>query len=390
MNPIDNPYTPNAGRKPMAFVGRDKIMTDVDNALQRLQRGGSSQNHMLVGLRGVGKTVLLSHLSRKAKERGFLTIELEIMESGQSLPDVLVPELRAKLFQLNKVDAAKAAVQRAFQALAGFLKHVKFTYQDWEIEPLAGVADSGQLDYDLKELLLAVGEAAQAANTVLVLFIDELHAASKNELTAIIHALHKCAQESLPISLIGAGLPQLRTIAAEAKSYTERMFLYVTIDALDETAAAQALVEPATTHGVEYDEQAVRAVFAETRGYPYFIQEWGSMLWDCTEQPPIRAEHVQQSKAQVEAKLDDSFYRVRFDRLTEQEKRYMHAMAKLGDHSSYKTRDIATQLNKTPQQISGLRDSLIRKGMIHAPHYGEVAFTVPLFGSYLLRELGRD
>lgn len=388
MNPIDNPYTPNAGRKPVAFVGRDAIITDVNNALQRLQKGGSSQNYMLVGLRGVGKTVLLQHLYKQAQKLGFLTIELEIMERGKSLPEILVPELRAKLFQLDNIESAKDAVHRAWQAFAGFLKHVELTYKDLEIKPLAGLADSGQLDYDLKDLLLAVGEAAQAANTVLVLFIDEFHAAPKAELTALIQALHKCAQESLPVSLIGAGLPQLRAIAAEAKTYTERMFLYVTIDALDENSATQALREPALKHDVQYDENAIKKVFQKTQGYPYFIQEWGAVLWDNTENPHITVQDIDDAEHKVQAKLDDSFYRVRLDRVTEKEKEYMLSMAKLGNHASYKTREIASAMNKKQQDTSSLRDSLIRKGMIYAPSYGEVAFTVPLFGAYLLRELG--
>lgn len=390
MNPIKNPYTPSAGRKPAAFVGRDKIVKDITDALERLRFGGSSQNYMLVGLRGVGKTVLLQSIFKHSRNQGYLTIELEIVEGGKSLPEMLVPELRAKLLQLSKVEAAKAATQRAMGALAGFLKHVKFSYDDWDIQPLLGLADSGQLDYDLKELLLAVGEAAQAADTILVLFIDELHSAPKDELTALIYALHKCAQEALPVLLIGAGLPQLRALAAEAKSYTERMFLYTTIDALDEPSSNAALRLPAQKHDVDYEPQALSYIFRHTQGYPYFIQEWGATVWDLVQQSPITYADILSAQLAVQSKLDDSFYRVRFDRLTEAEKRYMHAMAKQGRQDSYKSGDIAKLLNKRVQDVSNTRETLIKKGMIYAPIYGEVMFTVPLFGDYLLRELGDE
>ncbi len=251
-------------------------------------------------------------------------------------------------------------------------------------EPEPGLADNGDLEGDLGALLGQAGNAARNAGTALVIFIDELQYVKQEQFAALITALHKCAQENLPLALIGAGLPQLRALAGKAKSYAERLFDYPMIDKLNPEDATLAIVKPASEQGVQYTAEAVETIMRKTQGYPYFLQEWGKHSWDIAQESPISADDVANASSQAIAALDESFFRVRFDRLTPTEKRYIRAMAELGA-GPHRSGDIAETLGRTSNSLGPIRSSLITKGMIWSPTYGDTAFTVPLFDEFMRR-----
>jgi hypothetical protein len=341
----------------------------------------------MVGLRGVGKTVLLDQMRKDALADGVFTVKIEAPEN-RSLPAILAPQLRQALLRLSTLDAAKGAAKRALRALAGFAKGLKLKYNDIEVgldfDPEPGLADNGELEGDLASLLEQVGLAAQAANTAVVLFIDELQYVKEEQFAALISALHNCAQSRLPVTIVGAGLPQLRGLAGAAKSYAERLFDFPMIGALSEVSAERAIVKPANDQSVHFEPDAVQAIIAKTQGYPYFLQEWGKHAWEVARSSPITACDVQTASTAAIAALDESFFRVRFDRLTPAEKTYLRAMAELGP-GPHRSGDIADKLHRTSQSLGPCRSSLILKGMIWSPNYGDTAFTVPLFDEFMKR-----
>lgn len=345
---------------------------------------------MLYGLRGVGKTVLLNRIRLDAEARGFESVKIEAPEE-RSLPAMLAPALRSTLIRLSRSDAAKAAAQRAMQALAGFVKALKIKYQDMEVgfdlPAEAGLADSGDLDNDLADLLAAVGAAAQARNTAVVIYIDELQYVAEDQLAALIAALHEAgSQMQLPITMVAAGLPQLLGQMGRAKSYAERLFEFLSIDRLDDGAARKALCVPAQKESVEYEDAAITRILHDTQGYPYFLQEWGKHTWNLADHSPIRAQFAEQATAQALAELDASFFRVRFDRLTPTEKKYVRAMAELGA-GPHRSGDIAEKLGRDVNSVAPIRSALITKGMIYSPAHGDTAFTVPLFDGFMRRTM---
>lgn len=346
----------------------------------------------MVGLRGVGKTVLLSKMQRDAVADGARTISIEAPER-RTLPAMLAPELRRVLLELSRIERAGDAARRGLRALAGFARALKVKYQDVEVgidlEPEAGLADNGDLQHDLQALFEAAGRAAQDAGSVIAMFIDELQYVGEPELEALITALHKCAQLQVPVLLVGAGLPQLRGRMGSAKSYAERLFDFPLIDALGPDDARRALIRPAEDEGVSYEPAAVEAIIEKTRGYPYFLQEWGKHSWDVAEDSPIRLEDVQEATKVVLAALDEGFFRVRFDRLTPAEKRYLRAMAELGP-GPHRSGDVAELLKKDVTSLGPVRAKLIDKGMAYSPSHGDIAFTVPLFDEYMRRTIPAD
>ncbi|GAC1662974.1 MAG: ATP-binding protein [Acidobacteriaceae bacterium] len=356
-------------------------------ALQRIRVGKHAKSVLMVGLRGVGKTVLLDRMRLNAEVEGFETIRIEAPED-RSLPAMLAPALRVTLLKLSRVDTARAMGERALRALAGFARSLKVKYRDIEVgldfEPEPGLADNGDLAIDLTALFEEVGKAARAADTAVVLFIDEVQYLTQPEFAAIITALHRCSQLQLPLSLVGAGLPQLRALAGKAKSYAERLFDYPEIGALDYDECVQALRKPARNEGADITEEAIASIVERTKGYPYFLQEWGKHSWDIAEQSPIGAEDVRAASVIATAALDESFFRVRFDRLTPTEKNYLGAMARLGP-GPHRSGDVAQQLGKDSTAVSPVRNGLIGKGMIWSPSFGDIAFTVPLFDEYMRR-----
>lgn len=347
---------------------------------------------MLVGLRGVGKTVLLDQMLRDAEADGMQVVRTEAPE-GRSLPALLAPSLRLALIHLSKREAAKDYAVRGLRALAGFAGKLKLTYKDIEValdyEPEAGLADNGDLEGDLTALFQEIGVAARAANTVLAIFIDELQYVEEAEMAALISALHRCSQERLPVTVVGAGLPQLRGRMGEAKSYAERLFDFPEIGALNEEDATAAIVKPLEHEGVEIQPQAVQRMIQKTQGYPYFLQEWGSHTWKLASSSPIREEDVLNASDEAVAALDESFFLVRFDRLTPTEKRYLRAMADLGA-GPHRSGDISEELGRAVSSLGPTRAKLIAKGMIWSPTHGDTAFTVPLFDEFMKRIMPGD
>lgn len=387
MDPIRNPYSPGAGSPPPELAGRDRIREQVRIAIGRIRVGNSAKSVLMVGLRGVGKTVLLDQMRLDAERTGVHTIRIEAPEN-RSLPAILAPQLRLALLRLSHVEAAKDYAQRGLRALAGFAKALKFKFDDLEVgidlEPEPGLADNGDLEGDLTALLEQVGAVAKKASTAVVLFIDELQYIKESEFAALISALHRCAQGKLPLTVVGAGLPQLLALAGNAKSYAERLFDFPQIGPLNAAEAEQAIVKPAAEIGVAYDPDAAREIVTSTRGYPYFLQEWGKHSWDVAQSTPITLRDVKTASREAVAALDESFFRVRLDRLTPKEKRYLRAMAELGP-GPHRSGDIANILRKPTNLLGPLRASLILKGMIWSPSHGDTAFTVPLFDEFMRR-----
>ena len=389
MDPITNPYTPGAGTPPRELAGRDDLRNKVRICLERLRIGNSAKSVIMVGLRGVGKTVLLDKMRLDAESSGIHTIRIEVPEN-RSLPAVIAPALRLALLRLSKVEAARAFAQRALRALAGLAKSLKVKYQDIEVgldfdgEP--GLADNGDLEVDLAALFVESGIAAKKADTVLALFIDELQYIKQDQFAALISALHRCAQQNLPIAVVGAGLPQLLSIAGEAKSYSERLFDYPIVDKLARSPATDVIRKPALALGVAFEDEAVEEIIRKTDGYPYFLQEWGKHAWDMAQATPITKNDVLEASQLTIATLDESFFKVRLERTTPSERRYLKAMAELGA-GPHRSGDIAQKLNKAATSLGPVRASLIAKGIVWSPSHGDTAFTVPLFHLYLLRTL---
>jgi len=387
MDPRDNPYAPGAGSPPPELAGRDEIIERAAVALDRIRAKRASRSLILYGLRGVGKTVLLNKISLDAEARGFAIVPIEAPEE-RSLPSLLAPALRAALIRLNRGEALRTAASKAFRSLGSFVNSLKVKYSDIELSTEfgteKGIADSGDLELDLSDLLSEIGHAGAERGTAVVLAIDELQYVAKEQLAALISALHRVSQHQLPITMVAAGLPQLVGQTGKAKSYAERLFEFTPIDRLDDQAARDALCKPAEREGVKFTDGAIEEILLQTKGYPYFVQEWGKHSWKIAKRSPINQTDAQTATAQALAELDASFFRVRFDRLTPAEKRYLRAMAELGP-GPHRSGDIADELGKRVTAIAPVRNSLITKGMIYSRSHGDTAFTVPLFDGFMRR-----
>lgn len=392
MDPLENPFAPGAGTPPPELAGRAELRQKVQIAIERIRRGLPNKSVLMVGLRGVGKTVLLDRIRADAEATGIQTLRVEAPED-RSLPAILAPELRIAMLRLSRNEQAKQLAERALRALAGFAKALKIKYADIEVgldfEPEPGLADNGDLEHDLQALLETVGAAAQKAGTAAVLFIDELQYVAEVELAALITALHRLTQRQLPVVLVGAGLPQLPGRMGRAKSYAERLFDFPEVGPLNAEAARLAITKPAKARGVEVQEDALDLINEQTRGYAYFIQEWGKHAWDVADASPITRHDVEVASQTAVAALDASFFRVRFDRLTPSEKKYLRAMAELGA-GPHRSGDIADQLRRLVTSLGPTRNQLIAKGMIWSPSHGDTAFTVPLFDEFMHRIMPGD
>jgi len=387
MDDVKNPFAPGAGNRPPELAGRKEILKQTLLALNRVKAGRSERSPLLVGLRGVGKTVLLVEIRKRAEAAGYVTLPVEAQED-MPLRLMLLPGLRKVLLSLDVGKAMGAKAKKGLRVLKSFLSGIKVSFGEVEVtldaSPEVGVADSGQLDSDLADVFVAVGEAAAEAGTAVAIIIDELQYLSEAELSALIMAVHKISQERLPVILIGAGLPQLVGNTGRAKSYAERLFIFPAVGALDEKDAKIALQEPVREQGVMFTEEALAEVYRQTQGYPYFLQEWGAQAWDAAETSPITAEVVRAASAVAIAHLDQSFFRVRFDRLTPREKDYLRALAELGNNPQ-RSGEIAQMLGVKSERVAALRSGLIGKGMIYSPQHGDTAFTVPLFAEFMRR-----
>ena len=392
MDPIRNPYSPGAGTPPPELAGRDELRDAAYISLERTRIGRPSKSLLMVGLRGVGKTVLLNRIREDAEQRGVLALRIEAPE-GRSLPSILAPELRIALIKLSRREAARDLAQRALRGLAGFVGALKLKYQDIEVgldldsEP--GLADNGDLEIDLQDLLAVVGDAARADGTCVAIFVDELQYVAEEELAALITALHRVSQRRLPVIMLGAGLPQIRGKMGRAKSYAERLFEFPEIGPLSREDARLAIAKPAADEGVEIERNALEQLIEETHFYPYFLQEWGKHVWDVAEGSPIKLSDVDLASQRALATLDGSFFLVRFDRITPTEKRYVRAMASLGP-GPHRSGDIANALGRRVSSLAPTRNQLISKGMIWSPNHGDTAFTVPMFDEFMLRIMPGD
>ena len=392
MDPISNPYAPGAGTPPPELAGRDELRETVRVALARIRRARPAKSVLMVGLRGVGKTVLLDCMRGEAEAAGIHTLFVEAPED-RSLPATLAPRLREALLKLSRHERARDLAQRALKGLAGFAGALKMKYEDIEVgldfDPEPGLADNGDLAQDLTELLLAAGMAAKEAGTALSLFVDELQYVDEGELAALITALHRSAQRRSPVVLVGAGLPQLRARTGRAKSYAERLFDFPELGPLAPEAARSAIERPARAEGVTVAGDALRRIFTETCGYPYFLQEWGKHAWDAADASPIDLGDVERASRTATAALDESFFRVRFDRLTPSERRYLRAMAELGP-GPHRSGDVARILQRRVTSLGPTRSQLIAKGMVWSPSHGDTDFTVPLFEQFMRRIMPDD
>lgn len=387
MNPIQNPFSPGAGNRPPELAGREQILNQALLALERIKAGKAERSPLMIGLRGVGKTVLLVEIRKKAEAAGYRTMMVEAQEDVP-LPKLLLPGLRKLLLGMDATKALGEKVKRSLRVLKSFLQAVKITVSDIELSldsvPEVGSADSGQLDSDLADVFVAVGEAASECKTAVAIIIDELQYLQESELSALIMAVHRISQEGLPLILIGAGLPQLAGNTGRAKSYAERLFIFPPVGPLKEDDAKIALQEPVRSQGVSFSDAALAEINLQTKGYPYFLQEWGSQSWNVAQDSPIDVAVVREASSRAIANLDQSFFRVRFDRLTPREKEYLRALAELGNNPQ-RSGDIAQMLGVKSESVAPLRSGLIGKGMIYSPQHGDTAFTVPLFDEFMKR-----
>lgn len=387
MDPIKNPFAPGAGSPPPELVGRDPILEQARILLGRIKQKRPEKSLLLTGLRGVGKTVLLNEIERRARTDGYRILSIEAHED-KPLGPLVAPHLRQMLYELDRLAGAGDKVKRGLAVLKGFMNGIKVKVGEVEfgldIEPEKGTADSGDLETDLPNLFIAVAEAAEERKAAIAIFIDEIQYFNQKELGALIMAMHKAQQRQLPLVLLGAGLPILPALAGESKSYAERLFSFPDVGALSAPDAAQALREPTRAAGVVFEEPALAEVFRLTRGYPYFLQEWGYQSWNLAPSSPITLGIVQRATAASVPRLDQNFFRVRFDRLTPGEKNFLRAIAQLGP-SPQRTGDIADALGVKITSLGPVRAKLIKKGMIYSPAHGDIAFTVPLFDEFLCR-----
>lgn len=387
MDEIENPFAPGAGNQPPELAGRDEVLRGAEVALGRIIKGRHNKSQILLGLRGVGKTVLLTRIRGMARDQGYETVFIEAPDDSK-LEALLVPEFRRILLRLSNFEAAKEKAHKAMRALRSFASAFKVSYGDVGIavDPAPGIADSGDMALDLQDLFIEIGEAAAAANTGVALLIDEVQYLQKAELSALIVALHRVSQEQLPIVFFGGGLPQIAALAGEARSYSERLFDFPEIGKLTTAAAKKALREPIEQEGAAVDDDALDNIVRTTEGYPYFIQEWGFQAWNIADSSPIKLGDATKAEHRALARLDSGFFRVRLDRLTPREREYVRAMAELGSGPQRSSR-IAKGLGKDIQAVAPLRSNLIKKGMIYSPSYGDTAFTVPMFDAFLLRSI---
>lgn len=388
MDNNSNPFNPGAGVSPPELAGRAEVLATADTALQRTKRGRHAKSLMVLGLRGVGKTVLLNQIKERAIGLGYLA-EMQEAHDGAQLKQLLIPVLRRVLLRLDRTQNTIDTVKKGIRVLRSFMGTITLSAGGAEltlgVDPETGYADSGNLEDDLKDVLVATGEAARDAGKPVAILIDELQYLPKDQLGALIRGIHAVNQAGLPLVLFGAGLPQLAGQAGDAKSYAERLFDFPRLDALEEPDAWQAIRDPVEGEGGHICDEALREIYIQTRGYPYFLQEWGYTAWNLAQGDSITEDDARAATAESIRKLDASFFRVRFDRTTPVEREYMRCLAELGE-GSQRSADVAAAMHRAATSLGPIRDSLIKKGMIFSPEYGQIAFTVPLFDQFIRRE----
>jgi len=342
---------------------------------------------ILLGLRGVGKTVLLNRILQIAENEAYLA-ELAEAPDDKPLAALLVPHLKAMLLRLSMGAAATDAAKRAGRAFRNFASAFKISIGELNVEvsPDEGQASTGDIEADLPDLILSLCAAAKERGRAIAILIDEVQYLSRPDLAALIVSAHKAAQRQLPFIVFGAGLPQLAGLAGETKSYAERLFSYPEIGPLTDEASRAAIEEPVREEDAEITPDAVAHIVNRAQGYPYFLQEWGFEAWNAAIESPISLSEVKAADEIIVAKLDAEFFRVRFDRLTPKEQEYLRAMAELGE-GPHRSGEIADVLGKEVQKRAPRPTGLIKKGMIYSPAHGDTAFTVPMFDAFLKRQM---
>jgi hypothetical protein len=387
MDPVRNPYAPGAGSPPPELAGRQDILDQAGIAISRTAQGRNTRSMILVGLRGVGKTVLLNRIEQMATDADFHALFIEARE-GKSLPELLVPGLRTALYRMSAIEGAKDKARKGLRALKSFVSSVKVTIEgvDIGVDVATGTADSGDLEADLPELMLTVAIAAKAAKQPMIILLDELQYLSETEFSALIMSVHRINQKNLPLIVVGAGLPQILGLAGSSKSYAERLFQYPAVGALSEKDAVKAIVNPAKEEGVIFTKGAVKSILDITERYPYFLQQWAYEAWNAAPTEKITEAIINKATAAAIAELDQSFFKVRFDRCNPSERNYMRALAELGT-GTQRSGDVAEVLGVKSTSVAPTRNALIKKGMVYSPSHGDTAFTVPMFDQYMLRAM---
>lgn len=389
MDPIKNPFSPGAGSPPPALTGRGPLLEEARIVLGRIRLRRPEKSLLLTGLRGVGKTVLLNEIRHMARDAGYRTVFIEAHED-KPLGALIASPLKSVFFELDRMAQTGDRAKRGLRVLRSFVGGLKVKPGEVEIgldiEPETGAADSGDIEIDLANLFEALGDAAREMDSAVAVLIDEIHYLHPRELCALIMAMHRMQQQQLPVLLLGAGLPMLPGLAGDSKSYAERLFAFPEVGALSREDSIRAVSEPALAAGVEISQEALEEIWRLTRGYPYFIQEWAYQTWNLAQSSPIDKAVVELAAARAVQRLDQNFFRVRFDRLTPGEKNFLRAMAELGPAAS-RTGDIAACLGVKVSSVGPVRSRLIRKGMVYSPAYGDLAFTVPLFDEFMKRAI---
>jgi type II secretory pathway predicted ATPase ExeA len=386
MDPVNNPYSPGAGVQPVALVGRDEPIYAWSVSLRRAESGRPAKSMVLYGLRGVGKTVLLTRLAREAEDRGWIVAQVEA-GAGKTLRQALSVALRGPLASLDRPNIG-ARIMKALKTALSFQATVdatgSWTFSANLADSTGGGADTGNIEADLGLLIRDLGEVAAETSVGIVIAIDEAQDLSTDELVAVCASAHMASQQALPVLFVLAGLPSLPRVLAEAKSYSERLFDFVPIEHLASSQAAKAVTEPAAQEGIKWAEDAVSYIVGQTRGYPYFLQQFGQEAWNHAVDS-ITLVDAEIGAARGQAQLDTGFFRSRWDRATKSEQAYLREMARDGDTGS-NTSDIAVRMNRKPTSLGPMRANLINKGLIYAPDHGVVAFTVPAMAEFINRQ----
>ncbi|MFZ0385558.1 MAG: ATP-binding protein [Solirubrobacteraceae bacterium] len=387
MDPHQNPYTPGAGVRPPRLVGRDAEIKDFGVAFKRLAAGQSARSFVLDGLRGVGKTVVLNEADTVARAHGWVSSGVLECNEDDDLPLLMARLCHRALRRLSTGRRVGAAAKRALGVLRAFTfamdEHGAWRF-NIDVEAVTGVADSGDAEADIVELLAEVGAAAAQHGSGAAFLLDELQFLGKRSLATLAAAMHGISQQNAPVLLIAAGLPQLPMMLKNAKPYTERLFDYRTIGSLPRATAATALTVPAERARATFDQDALDLILDRADGYPYFLQQWGETVWREAEGPAITLRDAEVAEELVNDELDRRFFRDRYERATEAERIYMAAMADLGD-GRQSSGEIAKRLGMVPKELSVRRAGLIEKGLIFNPAGTQLDFTVPQFAAYLRR-----
>lgn len=373
---------------PPALAGRSDVVEDGKMLAARTSLGRYEKSLILVGLRGVGKTVLLKYLAESARVDGMVPVLVEMRNDPCDIEELSL-RLKEALCLIDFKSRMKSVVNHAFAVLRNFVKTVSVNIGDVgvSVESAPAVGDSGNMEYDLSEVLLAAARAAKESKTAKGLYVDELQNLDAAALRGIIVALHHAAQDLLPLYLVGSGLPSVRGLIGKTKTCAERMFNYDVIGALSEQEVDFAVAGPLRENGVEMRPDAVRELHAISGGYPYFLQEYGYQIWLAAESDKVTRRDVVKIQSVVKERLDSNFFDVRFDRVANSERQFLRAMAECAADGVAKIADVAENLHRTLGSLSPVRSSLIRKGLIYSPSVGLVAYTVPMFGSYVKRVL---